>query len=118
VLAARIEIESEPNMEELSMSAESNTDRLVADLKRIVQDSEALLHATKDAVGDKAEEVRGRLVDTLAAAKSTCYHLEDHALERARVADRNIRDHPYQSIGVALGIGLLFGVLLTSKRTA
>ena len=41
------------------MSAtELNTDKLVTDLKRIVTDSEELLHATKDAVGDKASEVR------------------------------------------------------------
>lgn len=35
-------------------ATELNTDVLVTDLKRIVHDSEELLHATKDAVGDKA----------------------------------------------------------------
>lgn len=98
------------------MSAtEMNTDKLVADLKRIVTDSEELLHATKDAAGDKADAVRERLTDTLEAAKRTCLGLEEQAREGAKVADRTIRDHPYQSIGVAFGIGLLIGVLVTRK---
>jgi ElaB/YqjD/DUF883 family membrane-anchored ribosome-binding protein len=92
-----------------------NTDRLVKDLKRIVQDSEELLHATKDAVGDEADEVRARLTDALEAARRTCHHLEDKARDTAKVADRTIREHPYQSIGVAFGVGLLLGALVTRR---
>ena len=98
------------------MSAtELNPDRLVTDLKRIVHDSEDLLHATKDAVGDKAQEVRKRLTDALDTAKRTCLRLEEKALDSAKAADRTIRDHPYQSIGAAFGVGLLIGVLVTRK---
>jgi ElaB/YqjD/DUF883 family membrane-anchored ribosome-binding protein len=91
------------------------TNRLVTDLKRIVRDSEELLHTTKDAVGDKAQEVRERLTDALDATKRTCRQLEDKAIEGAKAADKTIRDHPYQSIGVAFGVGLLIGALVTRK---
>jgi ElaB/YqjD/DUF883 family membrane-anchored ribosome-binding protein len=97
------------------IATELNTDKLVTDLKRIVRDSEELLHATKDAVGDKAKEVRQRLTDALDAAKRTCLRLEEKTLDSARAADRTIREHPYQSIGVAFGFGLLIGVLVTRK---
>ena len=93
----------------------SATDRLVTDLKRIVRDSEELLHTTKDAVGDKAQDVRERLTAALDATKRTCRDLEDKAIEGAKAADKTIRDHPYQSIGVAFGVGLLIGVLVTKK---
>lgn len=96
-------------------AAELNTEKLVADLKRIVLDSEELLHATKDAAGDKAQEVRERLTDALEAAKRTYRKIEDRAVESAKAADKTIRDHPYQSIGVAFGVGLLIGVLVTRK---
>jgi ElaB/YqjD/DUF883 family membrane-anchored ribosome-binding protein len=96
-------------------TTELNTERLVTDLKRIVNDSEALLHATKDAVGEKVNEVRQRLTGALDDAKRSCRRLEGRAIESAKVADKTIRDHPYQSLGVALGVGLLIGALVTRK---
>ena len=91
------------------------TDRLVTDLKRIVRNSEELLHTTKEAVGDKAQEARERLTEALDAAKRTYGQLEGKAIEGAKAADGAIREHPYQSIGVAFGVGLLIGALVTSK---
>ena len=96
-------------------TTESNTDKLVTDLKRVVSDSEELLHATSDAASAKAQELRGRLSEGLDAAKRTCQRLEDKAIEGAKATDKVIRDHPYQSIGLAFGLGLLFGVLVTRK---
>lgn len=92
-----------------------NTEELVTDLKRVVRDSEELLRATKDVVGEKAHEFRERLTEALDAAKRSCRRLEEKAAEGAKAADRTIREHPYQSIGVAFGVGLLIGVLVTRK---
>ena len=97
------------------MNTEVNTDKLVTDLKRIVTDSQELLHDTKDVVGEKAHEVRERLTDAMESAKRACHRLEEKAIEGAKATDRTIRDHPYQSIGVAFGLGLLIGVLVTRK---
>jgi len=91
------------------------TDRLITDLKCIVRSSEELLHTTKDAVGDKAQEVRERLSEVLDTAKRTCRHLEDKTLKGAKAADRTIRDHPYQSIGIAFGVVFLLGVFAIRK---
>ena len=96
-------------------ASEVNTERLVTDLKRVVRDSEELLQATAGAVGDRAHQVRERLSDALESAKRTCRKLEEKAIEGAKATDKVIRDHPYQSIGVALGVGLLIGVLATRK---
>jgi ElaB/YqjD/DUF883 family membrane-anchored ribosome-binding protein len=98
------------------MSAiERNTEKIVTDLKRIVHNSEELLHATKDAVGEKAEEVRERLTEALVTAKRTCRRLEDKALDSARAADKTIRRHPYESIGIAFATGLLLGILVAKR---
>lgn len=37
------------------------------------------------------------------------------ASERAKAADRVIRHHPYQMIGVAVGLGLLTGLALRRR---
>ena len=63
-------------------------------------------------IGESTAEARTatteRLVDEL---KSMIERAEEKALERAKAADKIIRDHPYQTIGIAFGLGLLIGVL-------
>ncbi len=49
-----------------------------------------------------------RLVDNF---KLVVHRAEQGARERARAADRVVRDHPYHTIGIALGLGALIGVL-------
>ena len=82
-------------------------------------DYEALLKATADDVSDKAKEARARVAAALDRAKATCKHLQEHTVATAKVAakeaDAVVRRHPYESIGIAFGIGLLIGVLVTHK---
>jgi ElaB/YqjD/DUF883 family membrane-anchored ribosome-binding protein len=40
---------------------------------------------------------------------------EEKAIERAKVADKVIRDHPYPTIGIAFVLGLLLGVVVRRK---
>jgi len=91
------------------------SDKLVADLKRVVQDSEQLLQDSAGAVGEKARELRERLAHTVEVAKATCVRVQESAKQGAKATDRAIREHPYQSIGVAFGVGILIGVLLGRK---
>jgi ElaB/YqjD/DUF883 family membrane-anchored ribosome-binding protein len=97
------------------MNAELNTEQLVTDLKRVVRDSESLLAATTDSAGAKAGAVRERLGEALESARRTCLNLEERAVENVKAADQMIRKHPYPSIGVAFGVGLLIGVLVNRK---
>ena len=92
-----------------------NATELNSDIKHVVHDSEELLRETANAVGDKAKKVRERFSETLEAAKRTCRGLEEKAREEAKATDKAIREHPYQSIGIALSVGLLIGVLVTRK---
>jgi ElaB/YqjD/DUF883 family membrane-anchored ribosome-binding protein len=94
---------------------ELNRDNLVTDLKQVVRDSEELLEATAGAVGEKAHALRERLSRALDSAKRSCRRLEEKAIEGAKATDKVIRQHPYQSLGVAFGAGLLIGVLVTRK---
>ena len=38
--------------------------------------------------------------------------LEARARNGAKVTDRAIREHPYEAIGIAFGVGMLIGVLV------
>lgn len=91
---------------------EVNKDKLIADLKAVAQDTEELLKATAGQAGEKAAELRERLTSVLNSAKSACQRLEAKAAAGAENTDKLIRDHPYESIGIGFGAGLLLGLLL------
>jgi ElaB/YqjD/DUF883 family membrane-anchored ribosome-binding protein len=94
------------------MTNEANVEKIMADLKTLSRDAEALMHATAGQAGEKAGELRERLSAALESAKATCHRVEEKAVAGAKVADKTIREHPYESIGVAFGVGLLIGVLV------
>ena len=94
---------------------EVNRERIMSDLKVLAHDAEELMKATASDLGEKAREARAKLASTLEAAKATCKRIEEKTIASAKAADRVIREHPYQSIGIAFGIGLLIGVLVNRK---
>jgi ElaB/YqjD/DUF883 family membrane-anchored ribosome-binding protein len=47
--------------------------------------------------------------------KAMIQRAEQKAVERARAADRVVRGHPYETLGVAFGLGLLLGILARRK---
>ena len=89
--------------------------KLVNDLKVVVHDAEELMKATASDLGERAREARGKLAATLESAKANCKILEQKTVAGAKAADHIIREHPYQSLGIAFGIGILVGVLVNRK---
>jgi ElaB/YqjD/DUF883 family membrane-anchored ribosome-binding protein len=53
-----------------------------------------------------------RMVNEL---KAMIQRAEEKAVEQAKAADKVIREHPYQTIGLAFGLGLLIGILVRRK---
>lgn len=106
-----------PDMEETH--SRLARERVMADLRALADDAESLLRATADDASDKAKEARSRLTAALQKAKSTYEDLQTQGIESAKAAakkaDETIRAHPYQSIGIAFGVGVLLGVLLRRK---
>ena len=94
---------------------EPSVGKLVQDFKTVVHDAESLVKATAGDLGEKAREARGRLTASLESAKASFHQLEEKAIAGAKATDKVIREHPYESIGIAFGVGLLIGVLVTRK---
>ena len=94
------------------MNAYEANQRLASDIKLVMRDAEELLKATGSDTGEKVKEVRGRLTAALESAKATFERLQGKTIEAAKATDHVIREHPYESIGLALGVGLLVGVLV------
>ena len=95
--------------------SEINTDRLVSDLKTVTRDAEELLKTVSGDRANGSHEMRVRLSSAIESAKATYRRMEEKAVAGAKATDKVIRQHPYESLGVSFGLGLLVGVLVTRK---
>jgi len=90
------------------------------DSKNLADEARALLDATAQVADEKVTEARKRLTEALASAKEyaqdSYYRAEEKAKASARQADIAIRNHPYESIAMALGIGTVLGLLLSRRN--
>jgi ElaB/YqjD/DUF883 family membrane-anchored ribosome-binding protein len=93
--------------------------KLMHDLRLVIEDAQELLRMTADQVGEGALGVRSRIEARLAEATRELKHLQDAAVHSAKAAgdatDEYVREHPWQSIGIAAALGLLAGLLLRKQ---
>ena len=94
---------------------EQSTERLLQDLRTVVRDGEELLKAGARDLSERGMAARERLAAALEVAKETRKKLEERARASVQATDRMIREHPYESVGAAFGIGLLIGVLVNRR---
>ena len=86
-----------------------------AETENIVEDAESLLEATAHIAEEKVAEARRRLSAALDRGREAWETVQDRAISGAKATDQVIRDHPYQSLGIALGLGVLVGFLLNRR---
>ena len=91
---------------------EGTREKLVQDLITLVHDAEDLIRATG---GNLAEKSKEELLAALQKAKFTCLRIEAKAAATVRNADSLVRENPYHAVGVAFGLGLLVGVLVSRQ---
>jgi ElaB/YqjD/DUF883 family membrane-anchored ribosome-binding protein len=94
---------------------EQSTEQLLEDLREVVQDGEELLRAGADELNERGSAARERLSAALDRAKETGRKLQEQTIAGARATDRAIRDNPYQSVGIAFGVGIVLGVILNRR---
>ena len=97
------------------MSMDQGNERLAENLKAVVEGAEEVMNATAGQTGEKAKELRSRLASALESAKAAYQRAQDGTVAAARATDETIRHHPYESIGIAFGLGLLVGVLVARR---
>ncbi|MGH8628816.1 MAG: DUF883 family protein [Burkholderiales bacterium] len=94
-------------------------DKLIEDFKLVVADAEELLKLTAGQAGDKLNVVRGRVEESLQTAKAQLGEVEGLMLERTREAvqatDDYIKANPWRAVGIAAGVGMIFGMLVARR---
>ena len=103
----------------MSESIQLSKEKLAQDLNQGIADAEELLRLTADHVGDSASELRGRMRDRLSRTKAELAHLQQVTVAKAKAAghatDEFVHENPWKSIGVAAGLGLVIGLLISRR---
>ena len=106
-------------MDQARQPFREDTNRLADDFRAVVSDAEQLLRHAATQAGDGYNEARQRLEASLAAAREELGALQQSAADGARRAGRAtdgyVRDHPWESIAIGAGVGLLLGLLIGRK---
>jgi ElaB/YqjD/DUF883 family membrane-anchored ribosome-binding protein len=75
----------------------TTTEKLTAELRAVVRDAEALMRAAAAESGEHLREAG------------------DITREAASEIDEQVRKNPWAAVGIAVGVGLLLGLLLARK---
>ncbi|MBV8046539.1 MAG: DUF883 domain-containing protein [Paludibacterium sp.] len=100
-------------------SVAPENEQLLQDVRQVLANTEDLLRTAGDEGGEKLRELKNRIGANLSHAKTRLIEAE-HALSgkakaAAKATDQYVHDNPWKSIGIAAGIGLLLGMLISRR---
>lgn len=94
-------------------------DKLMGDLGIVISDAEELLRMTADQAGGVAADIRSRVQARMNQAKADLVHVQEAAVAKAKAAghatDEFVHGNPWKSIGIASGIALVVGLLISRR---
>ncbi len=96
-----------------------NADRLMRDLGAVAADVDELVKSTAGNANEAIVEARKRIESSLGAAKENLENARLCAIEEAKnvaqSTDAYLRENVWKAMGVAGGIGLMFGAIVGLK---
>ncbi|MBK8289266.1 MAG: DUF883 family protein [Cellvibrionales bacterium] len=95
-------------------------DALQDELQALIGDAEKLLQHAASLAGEQADALRNAIQRNLQRARETLGSGEDaireQAIEMQRAGESYVKANPLQALGVAVGIGVLIGLLLGHRH--
>ncbi|QJQ07061.1 DUF883 family protein [Undibacterium piscinae] len=101
------------------MNSAEHKEKLMQDLNLVIRDAEELLRNSEQTAGEGFKSAKAKFESTLKNAKAEVARIEDIVVTRgkdaARATDVYVKENPWQSAGIAAGVGLLVGLLVGRK---
>ena len=103
-------------------TAESSTspEELIANIQKLMDEVEDIVNrpasALHNGVGSRLADLQERLSGMTDSVRGAYKTARRNVVAGAHKTDETIRSHPYQSLAVALGVGMLVGALLRGRR--
>ena len=84
--------------------------------EEIAQNLDDLRQEASHIVEDAVDSVKGKARAVGTAAKTVYQQTHDKVVTKALVTDWKIRNNIYTSLGIAVGVGVVVGLMMTSSR--
>lgn len=96
-----------------------NKDKLIKDFHSVLSDTEELMKSVSNESGGTAQALRTKVEQNLKQAKDYLEDFEDSIIDKsktaARATDEYVHENAWQTIGLAVGIGILIGYLISDR---
>jgi ElaB/YqjD/DUF883 family membrane-anchored ribosome-binding protein len=120
ILFINLTVQESIMSQNLSGTNDISKEKLMQDLQLVVSDAEELLRATAGQAGEKVSAARERIQDSLSTARARLADAEEAMLEKtrqaARATDEYVHENPWRAVGIAAGVGLVVGMLISRGR--
>lgn len=109
--------------ESTTATGTATREKLVEDLKAVVNDAEELLKATAHQTGEKIASVRAKAEESLKTAKARIAEEGKVVMDKAKSAakstakstDEFVHAQPWKAVGIGALAGFVFGLLITRR---
>ena len=81
-------------------------------MEMLAEDARNLMSATSDVAGEKGGEARNRLAAAMERAKEISNTVRAKVFASVKATDEAVHEHPYQTIAIGVGVGILIGYVL------
>jgi ElaB/YqjD/DUF883 family membrane-anchored ribosome-binding protein len=103
----------------MSEALQLSKEKLMNDLHQGIADAEEMLKLTASQTSESAVQLRERVRERMVKAKAEVVHLQQVTIEKAKAAghatDVYVHENPWKSIGIAAGLGLVVGLLISRR---
>lgn len=103
----------------MTASTWGNNDKLINEMGTVISDAEEMLRMTANETGDAAASLRARVKERMNKTKDELVRLQEAAMAKAHeagdAADEFVHENPWQAMGVAAGLGLVVGMLISRR---
>jgi ElaB/YqjD/DUF883 family membrane-anchored ribosome-binding protein len=94
-------------------TAAESPEQIVEHISRLMAEAEAMLEGpVAERAGDKIQDLRSRFNQLQSKASLAYTDARQRVVAGAKATDQTIRAHPYESLAIALGVGVLLGALI------
>ncbi len=103
------------------MSEDTNSQHhLRAELKHLADTLEEVLNSSAEKSKSELHKIRSKAHDVLASTRSHMSDSGERLIQTSReMADRTddyVRENPWTSVGIGAAIGVVLGIMITSRR--